>query len=157
MILGASWVDNGSKQRARKATPTSRIALGTGMEATCCNIEQKALKKDIDFIWCFDKFLGRVWLTTAPQREPEKAPRAPRRAHGTGMETTCSNMEPKVKSIDFIQVFLMILGRVGLTTAPQREPEKAPRAPRRALGTDMEAKSSNMEPKAKNIDFTQVF
>ena len=66
-------------------------------------------------------------------------------------------MEPKVKNIDFTQVFYMILGRVGLTRAPQREPEKATRAPRRALGTGMEAKCSNMEPKAKNFDFTQVF
>ena len=41
---GASWVDNGSKQRARKATPTSRMALGTGMEAKCNNMEQKAKK-----------------------------------------------------------------------------------------------------------------
>ena len=44
-----------------------------------------------------------------------------------------------------------------MTTDPQREPEKATRAPRRALGTGMEAKCSNMEPKAKSIDFTQVF
>ena len=51
----------------------------------------------------------------------------------------------------------MIVGRVGLTTAPSREPEKAPRAPRRVLRTGMEAKCSNMEPKAKIIDFTQVF
>ena len=46
---------------------------------------------------------------------------------------------------------------VGLTTAPSREPEKATRAPRRALGTGMEAKCSNMEQKAKIIDFTMVF
>ena len=39
---GASWVDKGSKHRARKATPTSRMALGTGMEAKCNNMEQKA-------------------------------------------------------------------------------------------------------------------
>ena len=40
-ILGASWVDNGSTKRARKATPAPRRALGTGMEAKCSNMEQK--------------------------------------------------------------------------------------------------------------------
>ena len=44
-----------------------------------------------------------------------------------------------------------------MTRAPQREAEKATRAPRRALGTSMEAKCSNMEQKAKTIDFTMVF
>ena len=44
-------------------------------------------------------------MTTDPQREPEKATRAPRRALGTGMEAKCSNMEPKVKNTDFIKVF----------------------------------------------------
>ena len=32
-ILGASWVGNGSKQRARKAAPAWSIVFGTRMEA----------------------------------------------------------------------------------------------------------------------------
>ena len=51
----------------------------------------------------------------------------------------------------------MIFGRLGLTRAPQRESEKAMRAPRRVLGTGMEAKCSNMGPKVKSINFTKVF
>ena len=100
---GASWVDNGSKQRARKATPTSRMALGTGMEAKCNNMEQKANK--YCFYYVFASFWGRLGLTRAPQREPEKATRAPRSALGTGMEAKCNNMEPKAKHIDFAQAF----------------------------------------------------
>ena len=48
MIFGASWVENGSTKRARKATRALRRVLGTGMGATCRNIEQKA--KHTDFI-----------------------------------------------------------------------------------------------------------
>ena len=42
-------------------------------------------------------------MTTAPQREPQKATRALRRALGTGMETKCSKMEQKAKTIEFIK------------------------------------------------------
>ena len=96
-------------------------------------------------------------MTRSPQREPEKATRASRRALGTGMEAKCNNMEPKAKNIDFSMVFDPFWGRLGLTRAPQREPEKATRAPRSALGTGNEATCSNMEPKAKHLDFAQVF
>ena len=41
-------------------------------------------------------------------------------------------MEPNAKHIDFIKVCCNFGGRVGLTTAPQREPEQ-PREPRGEL------------------------
>ena len=49
-------------------------------------------------------------MTRAPQREPEKATRAPRRALGKGIEAKCSNVEQKVENIGFTLVLLMIYG-----------------------------------------------
>ena len=73
------------------------------------------------------------------------------------MEATCNNMEQKVKHVNFIKVVLLIFGEGWVENGSTKRARKATRAPRRALGTGMEAKCSNMEPKAKNIDFTQVF
>ena len=58
MILGSSWVENGSTKRARKATRGPRRALGTGMEAKGSKIEQNAKRIDLIYygflmIWQF--------------------------------------------------------------------------------------------------------
>ena len=52
-------------------------------------------------------------MTMAPQREPEKATRAQRRALGSGMEAKCSQMEQKVKIIDLTKVFDEFWGELG--------------------------------------------
>ena len=56
MIVWASWVENGSTKRARKATRAPRRALETGMEAKCSNKEQEAQIIDCTTV------LGRVWM-----------------------------------------------------------------------------------------------
>ena len=75
------------------------------------------------------------------------------------MEATCNNMEQKVKHVNFVKVVLLIFGAswVEVENGSTKRARKATRASRRALGTCMEAKCSNMEQKAKNIDFTKVF
>ena len=151
MILGSSWVENGSTKRARKATPAPRRALGTGMEAKCSNMEQKV--KTSNVIKGVLMILGASWVENGSTKRARKATRAPRRALGTGMEAKCSNMEQKVKTSIFIKVFLMIVGASWVEHGSTKRARKATRAPRRALGTCMEAKCSNMEQKAKAIDF----
>ena len=103
MILGSSWVDNGSTKRARKATRAPRRALGAGMEAKCSNMEQKA--KTIDFIVVFLMILEASWVENGSTKRAREATRAPRRALETGMEAKRSNMEQKAKIIDFTKVF----------------------------------------------------
>ena len=103
LIFGASWVDNGSKQRAQKATRAPRRALGTGMEAKCSNMEQKA--KTIDLIVVFLMILGASWVENGSTKRAREATRAPRRALETGMEAKCSSMEQKAKTIDFTMFF----------------------------------------------------
>ena len=101
--------------------------------------------------------LGVSCVDKGSTKRARKATRAPRRALGTCMEAKCSNMEQKVKTIDLIVVFLMILGASWVENGSTKRAREATRAPRRALGTGMEAKCSNMEQKAKIIDFTRVF
>ena len=72
------------------------------------------------------------------------------------MEATCNNMEQKVKHNNLI-IILLIFGASWVENGSTKRARKATRAPRRALGTGMEAKCSNMEPKAKHIDFIKVF
>ena len=103
MIFGASWVDNGSIKRARKATPASRIALGTSMEAKSSNMEPKALH--IDFMKVFLMSFGASWVDNGSKQRARKATPAPRIALGTSMEAKCSNMEQKAEHIDFIKGF----------------------------------------------------
>ena len=103
MILGSSWVENGSTKRARKATPAPRRALGTGMEAKCSNMEQKA--KTIDFLEVFLMIVGASWVENGSTKRAREATRAPRRALGAGMEARCSNIEQKAEIIDFTKVF----------------------------------------------------
>ena len=100
---------------------------------------------------------GASWVDKGSTKRARKATPAPRRAFGTGMEAKWSNMEQEVKNIDFTRVVLMIFGASWVDNGSKQRARKATRAPRRALGTGMEAKCSNMEPKAKHIDFTQVF
>ena len=81
MIPGASWVDNGSKQRARKATRAPRRALGTGMEAKCSNMEQKV--KPSNFIKGFLMIVGASWVENGSTKRARKATPASRRAFGS--------------------------------------------------------------------------
>ena len=100
---------------------------------------------------------GASWVENGSTKRAREATRAPRRALETGMEAKCSNMEQKAKTIDLIVVFLMIFGASWVENGSTKRARKATPAPRRALGTGMEAKCSNMELKAKIIDFTQFF
>ena len=154
-IVGASWVENGSTKRARKATPAPRRALGTGMEAKCSNMEQKVKTNNVIKVCLM--ILGASLVENGSTKRARKDTRASRRAFGAGMEAKCSIMEQNVKTINFIMICLMICGASLVENGSTKRAREATRAPRRALETGMEAKRSNMEQKAKNIDFTKVF
>ena len=100
---------------------------------------------------------GASWVEKGSTKRARKATRASRRALGTCMEAKCSNMEQKAKTIDFLEVFLMIVGASWVENGSTKRAREATRAPRRALETGMEAKCSNIEQKAKIIDFRKVF
>ena len=101
--------------------------------------------------------LGASWGGNGSTKRARKATPAPRRALGTGMEAKCSNMEQKVKTSNVIKGFLMILGASWVENGSTKRAREATTAPRRAFGTCMEAKCSNIEQKDKTSNLSKVF
>ena len=60
------------------------------------------------------------------------------------------------KKLKLLILLRFVVGASSVDNGSTKRAGKATPAPRRALGTGMGAKCSNMEPKAKNIDFTMV-